>query len=269
MLAAALFATLKSRKETLPMQIDALAEMQNAFSVLFKNWVLAVPTALVAVIAGLLAIVMFAGTMAALLASGALSGSDQMAALAALRAAIPSIGLFLVIVVLLQLLAQAIVIAGAERVWHGEPADLAHGFSRAFAKLPTLFAFFLIAFIAIVFCTVLIIIGWILGVVLAFLFMYTLPAIVVGNEGVGNAFGTSYRLVRANMNPSLITFLGIIVVSIVGGVITQIFSHVAVLGLVVQLIVGGLSSAFVALILVRMYDLLRGAGAPAVTGTTR
>lgn len=248
------------------MQIDALAEMQNAFRVLLKNWVLAVPTALVSAIAGILALFMLAGAAAAAMAGGALSGSDQTAVLAALGAAIPSLGLFLLVCVLLELLAQAVVIAGAERVWHGEPADLAHGFSKALGRLPTLFVFFLIAFIAILICTVVVFIGWIVGIVLAFLFMYTLPAIVVGDEGVGNALGTSYRLVRANLSPSLTAFVGILVVGLVSAIVSRIFLHIPVIGLVIQLIVGGLASAFGALVTVRMYDLLRGAGAPAIPG---
>jgi hypothetical protein len=249
------------------MQIDALAEMQNAFRVLFKNWVLAVPTALVAAIAGALALFMLAGAAAAAMAGGGLNGSNQTAVLAALGALIPSVGLFLLIVVLLELLAQAIVIGGAERVWHGEPADLSHGFSRALGKLPTLFLFFLFAVLAIVICTVVVFIGWIAGVVLAFFFMYTLPAIVVGDESVGGALKTSWRLVQANIGPSLTAWVGIFVVGIVGGVISRIFLHIPVLGLIIQLVVGGLTSAFGALVLVRMYDLLRGSGAPAVTGT--
>jgi hypothetical protein len=259
---------------------DPMAELQNAFSILFKNWVLAVPPAIVSLLGGLFFILVIGAMIASALGASYMAGyappGQGPAATKGLIGLLAAGGLTaivgIIVLALLSLLAQAVVMGGAERVWHGEPADLAHGVGKGLSKLPPLILLFIVAIIVFFICAVIILIGWIAGIVLAFLFMYTVPAIVVGNEGVMQALGTSYRLVTKNFGPSALAFLGIVVVGIIGAVINRIFLgiHVLgpVLGLLVSFVVGGLTSAYAALVLVRFYDLLRGAAvstAPAVT----
>lgn len=246
-------------------QIDAMTELQNAFSVLFKNWVLALPTAVVYLIAAVLAFFVFAGTFAPLIAmsmSGANMNANPQAVLAALAGAAPFVALFVVIFILLSLLAQAVIIGGAEHVWHGEPPDLSGGLSKAMSKLPQLILLFVVAAVCSLICGVLIValgLGVVIGILLLFFFMYTLPAIVIGNEGVFQALGTSARLVRANLGPSIIAFLAIFVVNIIASIILRIFdAMLPILAVIVNLVVGGLMTAFAALVVVRFYDLLRG-----------
>jgi hypothetical protein len=259
---------------------DPMAELQNAFNVLFKNWVLAVPPALVSLLGGLFFIFVVGAMIASALGASYMAGyappGQEPAATKGIIGLLAAGGLTMIVGIivigLLSLLAQAVVMGGAERVWHGEPADLGHGVGKGLSKLPPLVLLFIIAGIVFLICAVIIIIGWIAAIVLAFLFMYTVPAIVVGNEGVMQALGTSYRLVTKNFGPSALAFLGIVVVSIVGAVINRIFLgiHVLgpVLGLVVTLVVGGLTSAYAALVLVRFYDLLRGAATAVTPGPT-
>ena len=253
-------------------QIDAMAELQNAFSVLFKNWVLAIPTALVSVIAAVLAGVFLAASLAPLFLarSSGMETGDPTAVLNALRTALPAIGIFLIVITVLSLLAQAIVIGGAEHVWNGQPPDLAGGVGKALARLPSLIGLLIVAIIFACICIVLtfLIIGPFLGLILAFFFMYALPAIVVSGAGTFDALGISWRLVRQNLGPSVMAFLGIVVVNIVGSIIQYFLQHIPVVGLVVNLIVGGLLAAYAALVVVRFYDLLRaGAAPPAVAAT--
>ncbi len=254
-------------------QFDAVAELQSAFTVLTKNLVLAVPTALVSLAGGLFAVFVAATIAASILGAGALSGMGGTGeARPGIWAALAGgTGLLLIVffvaIVLLGILAQAVVMGGAERVWHGQPADLMAGVSKAMGKIGPLFLLFLIGLIVGVICFVIIIIGWIAGIVLAFFFMYTIPAIVVGNQGVMDALRTSWRLVRENIGPSLTAFLGIIVVSAIGAVINRVFLHIPIIGLIVSFVVGGLTAAYSALVLVRFYDLLRGQ-APAISTTT-
>ncbi len=256
-------------------QFDAVAELQSAFNVLTKNLVLAVPTALVSLAGGLFAVFMVAAVMASIMGAGVVSGMGGPSGgmRPGLMAGLLTGGglmlvLFFVILVLLGILAQATVMAGAERVWHGQPADLMAGVSRAMSKIGPLFLLFLIGLIIGFVCFIIIVIGWIAGIVLAFFFMYTIPAIVVGNQGVMDALRTSWRLVRENIGPSLTAFLGIIVVSAIGAVINRVFLHIPVVGLIVSFIVGGLTAAYSALVLVRFYDLLRGQASAIPTTTS-
>jgi hypothetical protein len=260
-------------------QPDSVAELQNAFSMLFKNWVLAVPPAIVSLLSGVFFIFVIGAMVATALGAGMMgglssgSGAAPKAGILGLIAA-GGVTFFVGVIVigLLALIAQAMVMGGAERVWHGQPADLGHGVSRALSKLPSLVGLFILALIVGFVCLVIVVIGWIAGIILAFLFMYTVPAIVIGNEGVFQALGTSYRLVTKNFGPSALAFIGIFVVNIVGGIINRIFLFSHVLGLVSALIIGGLTTAYTALVVVRFYDLLRGATAttpiPAAGPTT-
>lgn len=245
-------------------QIDAVAELQNSFQVLAKNWILAVPTALVSLVIAAFLIFVVAATMASFYAASMTGGFHPGAAA---FAGVGSLTLLVgfVVIVLLFLLAQAVVMAAAENVWHGQPADLGSGVSRALTKLPPLFGLFLIAVLIGLVCGVLVIaagLGILLAIVLGFFFMFAVPAIVIGNEGVMQALGTSYRLVRANMGPSAIAFLGIVVVTLVGHFISNLFVHIPLLGIIVAFILGGLTYAYSALVAVRFYDLLRGSATP-------
>jgi hypothetical protein len=243
-------------------QIDAMAELQNAFSVLFKNWVLAVPTILVGIATLVIFLVTLGATLAPLIAGGIMAQqSDPSVVLAVLRTAAIPLLVFMIVAILLVLFAQAIVIGGAEHVWHGQPADLSGGMSKALGKLPALFGLFLIAVVLSFICSLLtlILIGPILGLVFLFFFMYALPAIVIGDEGPFGALGTSWRLVSHNIGPSALAFIGIVVVYILGGLVELLFQHLAILGHVVNVAVSGLLYAFAALVIVRFYDLLRAA----------
>jgi len=244
-----------------PPQIDAVSELQNAFRVLLSNWVLAIPTALVSLLAAIFVVFMVAGIMASVFGAGMMGGMHPGAAGALLGAGGVTLAVGLIVLILLSLLANATVIGAAEHVWRGQPPDLAGGFSKAMAKLGPLFLLFIIACIIGLIClilTPLLGLGVIVAIVLGFFFMYALPAIVVGNRGATDSLGESWRLVRANVGPSLVAFLGIIVVSIIGQIIITLFHAIPFLHVIVSFIVGGFTSAFVALVVVRFYDLLSG-----------
>jgi hypothetical protein len=242
--------------------IDAMAELQNAFQALTKNWILALPTGVASLIATAFFLFVVAATLASVAGAGILGSNNAGGAGAALAGAGGLTAIVGgIIIVLLLLLANATVVGAAENVWRGQPADLSGGLQRAMNKLPALFVLFLIGIVAAIICGVLVIalgLGILLALVLGFFFMYAIPAIVVGNQGAVEALGTSYRLVRANIQASLTAFLGIIVVSIVGDIVIRLFHFIPLLGVIVAFFVGGLTAAYAALVAVRFYDLLRG-----------
>ncbi len=150
----------------------------------------------------------------------------------------------------------------AENVWNGQPADVGAGLAKALSRLPALIGLFFVAIFAGAICLVLPLalgFGFVLALALGFFWMYALPAVIVGNQGALEALGTSFRLVRANVGPSLTAFLGIIVANIIGEIIIRLFHFVPPLVVVVAFFVGGLTYAYTAIVAVRFYDLLRGA----------
>jgi len=249
--------------------IDAMAELQNAFQVLFKNWVLALRTGVAALVSTAFFLFVVLATMGSVVGAGVLGGTSPKAAMALIGAGGLTFIVGGVVIAILYLLACATVMAAAEDVWRGQPADLARGSSKALSKLGPLIVLFLISIVVVIVCGVLILalgLGIILAIVLGFLWMYALPAIVVGNQGAMQALGTSYRLVRQNLAPSLMAFLGIIVVTFIGEFVIRLFHGLPALGIIVAFAVGGLAYAFSALVAVRFYDLL---SAPAIPATPR
>src|SRR5579872_287962 len=249
-------------------QVDAVSELQNSFRVLFANWTLAVPTALVSLAAAAFFAFMIAGVLATVGAAGMMGGVHPGAAGALLGAGGLGLAVGFIVIVLLSILANATVIGASENVWQGQPADLAGGFSRALSKLGPLILLFFLAIIISIVCGLLVFalgLGLLVGAFLLFFFMYTLPAIVVGNRGATEALGDSWGLVRSNFGPSIIAFLGIVVVTIVGQIIINLFHAIPLLMIVVSFVVGGLTSAYAALVTVRFYDLLSGARRAVVT----
>ncbi len=240
---------------------DPVAELQNAFQALIKNWILAVPTGLAALVATAFFVFVVAASLASFMGAGALGGFHPGAAGALLGVGGLTMVIGDLIIALLFILAHATVMGGAENVWHGQPADLSAGLSKAFSRLPTLIGLFLIAIVAAFVCSLLVValgLGLLLGLLLLFFWMYALPAIVISNQGAWESLGTSYRLVRANFGPSITAFLGIIVAVIIGQIIVWLFHAIPPLAVVVALIVGGFTYAYAALVSVRFYDLLRG-----------
>ncbi|HXW51626.1 MAG TPA: hypothetical protein VEJ41_06505 [Candidatus Acidoferrales bacterium] len=243
-------------------QIDGMGELQSAFSLLFKNWILAIPPAIVALAAGIYFAVIVAGMVGGILAAGAMGTTPNFGALFGGGGLLILLGVL--VILLLSVLALAIVIGAAERVWHGQPADLAGGISKALSKLPSLILLFIIFGII----GIIPFIGWLVDLVLAFFWFYAMPGIVLGNLGTTQAMSASWKLASANAGPTITALLGIIVVNIIGGIINVVCVHIPILGLIVSFVVGGLTSAYAALVIVRFYDLVAGSSASAPPSST-
>jgi hypothetical protein len=239
--------------------IDPPAELQRAASLLFKNWMLAIPTAAASLIIGIIQVFFIAGIFATALVGGAVAGRGG-AGIAAILAALPLLAVFFVVAVLLTLIAQAVVVHASEDVWEDRGVDLARSFSVALGRLAALIGAFLlvllIMIIPIALCFV--IIGIPLVLIALYFLMYVVPAIVLGNESPTGAIGASYRIARENVGPSLFALLGIVVAIIIGAIVEGLFGRApSWLQLLVALIVGGFTSAYAALVAARFYTLLR------------
>jgi hypothetical protein len=231
-------------------QLDAVAEVQSAFSLLTKNWVLGVPTA----IAALLGMVFFVTTVGGAIAAGAMGAYGGASGLLGMLGAL---GLYAVlgaiVLILVSLIAHATVMASSEEAWNGRPVDLGAGLGKALACLVNL----IIAGILIFLMMAVLAITIVGPVILAYFLMYTFPAIVIGGHNGVSAIGESFRVTSKTFGTSIVAFLTFILAAVVGGIVNAIFSHVWGLNFVVAIAVGGFVYAFIALVLVRFYDLLR------------
>ena len=238
--------------------IDAGHELSEALNRLAQHWTLAVPTALASLACA--AIVFFAiGAVVVSVVAGALVGHTA-GALAAIGAGAAAVGLSFLAIAVLASLASTVVIAAARDVWEGRDPDFGAAWALTMRRLPDLAAALalvgLIALVPIALCIVLI--GFPMLLVLAYLMMYVTPAIVLGGEDAPSAIRTSFRLATAHANVSAIAFAGICAAFFVGRFVDAFCIHVPGLGLLTAFAVGGFTAAYGALVRARFYALLRG-----------
>jgi hypothetical protein len=258
-------------------QIDAVAEIQKTLQLLFqrKNWMLALPILVGLAVAGIVVGIGVAIAFGSLMAGGGLAGAmagggDTRGPGTMLAVLFSGFGLlFLVaciIAVVVGSFGYAWAYAAAEPVWQGGDPDVSGGFSKAMAKLPQLII------LGLIFGVVFLFLGWTIIVpILVLLFcMYALPYIMQGNESATGAISASINLSKANMGPTALLIVALIVIGFVAGLVSGIFGLIPLLGWIVQIAVGALIGAFNVLAIMRWYTLLTGtpaASAPPATTT--
>jgi hypothetical protein len=248
--------------------IEPGTELQRAFDILVKNWILALPTAIASLAALFFVAFMVASIAASVIGIGVGSEGRHLGLGAALLGAgtFAALGGFVAIVVL-SMLAQAVVVHAAEEAWLGRPIDLVASLGVGVARLPALIiaGLAIMAIMLIPIALSFVAIGIPLVVIVGFFLIYVLPAIVIGNEGGIAAIGSSFRLAKDNFGPSAIAAVGIFLSVALAQIINVSLGHVPVIGWLAAFLVGGFSSAYGALVAARFYTLLTGRAAPSVT----
>jgi hypothetical protein len=239
-------------------QFNAVRELEAAARILFARLMLALPTAVASLaIAGIVFFVIGAiivSVVAAILAGGG------PAALAAMGAGASTVAFSVIVMVLISTAAHAVVLAAAHDAWAGRDPDYGAAFRLTVARFPALlvaaFATALLYAIPVVLSFVLI--GIPLLFVLGYFLMYVRAAIMIGGEDGIAAIGTSFRLTTSHAGPSLVAFGGIIAAFIIGRIVDAVTIHLPVVGLLTAFFIGGATAAYIALVEVRFYALLRG-----------
>ncbi len=253
-------------------RIDAARELENAARVLSARWTLALPTALAALV--IAAIVFF--VIGAVIVSGVAAAllGHTAAALGAVEAGATTVAIAVGAIVLISTLAHAVVMAAAHDAWAGRDPDYAAAFRLAVNRFPALVvvAFIIALLYAIPVALSFVLVGIPLLFVLGYFLMYARAAIVIGGEDPFTAVATSFRLASSRTGPSLGAFAGMIAAFIIGRIADALTIHVPGLGLLAAFFIGGATAAYIALVEVRFYELLRGvaiAAAPAETPQLR
>lgn len=238
-------------------RFDAAGELGNAFRVLSDRWTLALPTAIASLVIG--AIIFF--VIGAVLVSGgaALVLGHTGAALAALEAGATGVALAIGLIALVSTFAHAMVMAAAHEAWADRDPDYSAAFRLTMNRFPALvvLAFLNALLFAIPVALSFLVIGIPLLFVVGYFLMYARAAVVVGGEDPISAIGTSFRLASTHVRPSLIAFAGILGAFIVARIVDLFTIHIPGIGLLTSFFVGGATAAYMALVEVRFYELLR------------
>jgi hypothetical protein len=232
---------------------DPVAEATSAFQLVIKNWMLAVPQLLVAVIALVLALILGMGSIFAAGGLGAMMGrGDNGAGLAALAGLFSTLWIIVLVAFLLGVIAYAATIVAANDVYSGRPVDIASAIGKGIASIVQLLIFGIIIGIACAILSITIVGPLILGI----LMMYGFQAIVLGGHSGVAAMGESYRLVTKNFGPSIIAILAVIVVYIASFVVSMVLGFIPIIGQIISLLIGALVGAYACTVVTRFYSLI-------------
>jgi hypothetical protein len=245
-------------------QFDAVTEATAAFSKLFqkRNWLLGAPVLAGQFVGTFLAVIVVFMAMGPTIIKQITTGSETP------DISPFQIGFFIVgftIAVLFALAINAFVygwtIAAADPVWTGSDPAFDRGFNRAAATLLQLIAFQLLVFLLVV-VSIITIVGPIIIGVLA---LYGPAYIVLGGRSATQALSDSFKLASENLGETVILVLAFIVVTFCAVIPMLILSFIPVIGLIAQIAIQGLLSGYIALTVVRFYDLLIAtAGSPPI-----
>src|SRR5271165_14000 len=203
-------------------------------------------------------------SIAAIIAGGSAMSGNAGAAPAAMMAGLVGVGGLLVLVgiiaaVIISVIAYAWTYAAAEPMWKGGDPDISGGLSKAMEHLGSL----VVAGLIVAVVCGLLGITFIGPIIFLFFCIWVTPYIMQANESGTGAIGASFKLTSANFGPSAMLVLGLIVVGIVGFVINAILGFIPLIGHLIGLAVNALVSAYGILAIMRFYNLLTGAPAPA------
>ncbi|HEX3469486.1 MAG TPA: hypothetical protein VHT05_15500 [Candidatus Elarobacter sp.] len=238
-------------------QFDAARELENAFRVLSARWTLALPTAIASLVIAAIVFFMIGTVIVSGLAAMLLG--HTAAAIAALEAGATGVAIAVGLIALISTFGHAFVMAAAHEAWADRDPDYSAAFRLTMSRFPSLIvvAFLIALMYAIPVALSFVLIGIPLLFVLGYFLMYARAAIVIGGEDPVTAVATSFRLASSYTGPSLVAFAGIVAAFIIGRIVDGATIHIPGIGLVTAFFVGGATAAYIALVEVRFYDLLR------------
>jgi hypothetical protein len=247
-------------------QVDPMAELTSSFQLLLKNWTLAAPPLAVGLVVLVLVLVMGGASLLAMMGgAGMMAGNNSDAGAGAMAAGLGALfgtlGLAVLVGAVLGVIANAATCSAADDAWNGRTINLGASVSRALGMFLNLLVFIVIVGLA---CGI-VAITFVGPLVVAVLMMYGLPAIVIGGRSGIDAISDSFQMVTKNFGPSAMAFLGLIAAFVVVGIVNVIVGHIPFIGTLISLVLGALVSAFVAVVTVRFYTLLRGSGGVMIT----
>jgi hypothetical protein len=245
-------------------EIDSVPELENAARLLGARWTLALPTAIASLIIGgivffIIGAVLVSVIAAVIVGNSGAALSNSGAALGVLGTGALTVAGALLAICGLAWFAHVVVLAAAHDAWQGRAPDFGAAALLTLRRLPSLLGAFVLAGVAFAIPIALsfVLVGVPLLFVVAYLLMYVRPAIMFDAMDPIAAFATSLRMTTTHAKPSAIAFGGMILAFIIGRVVDAMTVHLPVIGLLSAFFVGGLTAAYIALVEVRFYMLLR------------
>lgn len=180
-------------------------------------------------------------------------------ALASLGAAAGGMFIFSIITGIVGLLTHSMTIGMADLALQGKPANLKEGWTTIVSRIVPVIIAAIVVGIMVSLGFVLIILP---GIILAFFLMFTFISVITEKKNAFQAIGTSFKTVGSNFGATFITFLVIIGMAIITGLLNFVVSLIPILGVILSLALLSIFTCFVSIYLVCVYrELTQTAGA--------
>lgn len=256
--------------------------ISDSFTLTFRNWLLAVPTIAVSLIA--FVPILIYGVFGDQRILGAFLPGATSESLAEIFAAntlefLIVLAFCIVIAVVLGIIAFGATYAGAGDVLRGLPVDLGGIVRRGTARFGAillfgliiagvgiaveLIGFLLVALTGGVLAILIVPLLFCAALAAAFLLMYAIPAIVLGGLSPGDAIGQSFDLARENAGTTVILIFSLALTCVGVWISTFLLRFVPAIGPLVSIVIDGFFSVFQALLVSKFYlDLMTSASPP-------
>jgi hypothetical protein len=229
--------------------MDIVGIFKESVEVSKKNYIIFVPTVAVALVMTVLTLIMVGTGMVSmgLTGGGTHSPGTMMPLLGAMIG-----GLFIVAVfgIILGLLTHGMTVGMAKEAVETGSTSLQSGLSIAMGRFGQLV-------VASILVGIVVFIGFMLlfitGLIATFFLMFTFASVIVDNAGAIEAMKKSYATVKANLNDSIVFFIGMIAVGVVFAVANAILNVIPVLGQLLGMALMGALGGYISVVIVKVY----------------
>jgi hypothetical protein len=222
---------------------DIVAHFKTGIDVMKQFPATALPPLVVQVLMAVLTIAFIGGAVTAVAVGGA----------AGVAGALMGGAVFMLITALLSLISAAVTVIMARDAVAGRTPSIGDALNVVAGRLVDVI-------VASVLVMVIVGVGMLLlvvpGVIAGFFLIFTLPAVLLDNQGALDALKRSFNLVKDNIVPVLLFVVGCIVVGIVVSLVGRILGAVPILGQLLAAVLAGIAVAYCTIVGVRVYQTL-------------
>ncbi len=229
--------------------MDVTGLFSRGVDILKKNPVVAIPLVVVGIVMGVITTALLGGVTAGVGMMG--PGAFSLGAIGALLGAAFLVGL---IGWFLDLVGMGMTFVMVDDATKGK-ADLNSGLQRTMGNITNLVVASILAVVIVAIGTLLLFIP---GLVAAYLLMFTIPLVMLGNRGPTQALKESFDLVKSHVGDTIVFAVIAVVILVVAGIIGGIFGVIPVLGsVIIAPIISGTAMAYISIVLVLLYTELK------------
>ncbi len=222
---------------------DIVGHFRTGLDVLKQYPVMVIPPLVVQVVMAVLTVLFIGGALTAVVLGG---GAGFVGALL--------VGfLFTLVVGVVSLIASGVTVLMARDALAGREPSMGDALGGVMSRLGDVLIASLLVMVIVGIGMIFLVLP---GLVAAFFLIFTLPAVLLDNQGAIEAIKRSATLVKDNLVTVILFVVGCIVAAIVVAIVSAILGYVPIVGQLATAVVTGIFIAYLSAVVVRVYQTL-------------